>query len=106
MTDMGLIRTEVSAGGVGAELFWFHDEGYFEEFLGHKSGFQSTLNFFFFIFCSDLKDHPTGITMADKNIWSAHAAEIGKLHAIPVDKIDKGTVTQYQRYGILITLES
>ena len=38
MTDMGLIRTEVSAGGVGAELFWFHDEGYFEEFLGHKSG--------------------------------------------------------------------
>ena len=38
MTDMGLIRTEVSAGGVGAELFWFHDSGYFEEFLGHKSG--------------------------------------------------------------------
>ena len=41
---------------------------------------------------SDLKDHPTGITMADKNIWSAHAAEIGKLHAIPVDDIDKGTI--------------
>ena len=38
MTDMRLIRTEVSAGGVGAELFWFHDSGYFEEFLGHKSG--------------------------------------------------------------------
>ena len=43
-------------------------------------------------FISDLKDHPTGITMADKNIWSAHAAEIGKLHAIPVDDIDKGTI--------------
>ena len=28
--------------------------------------------------------------MADKNIWSAHAAEIGKLHAIPVDNIDQG----------------
>ena len=38
MTDMKLVRTEVSAGGVGAELFWFHDLGYFEEFLGHKSG--------------------------------------------------------------------
>ena len=50
MTDMGLIRTEVSAGGVGAELFWFHDEGYFEEFLGHKSGFQSTLIFFSYHF--------------------------------------------------------
>jgi len=81
MTDMGLIRTEVSAGGVGAELFWFHEEGYFEEFLGHKS---------------DLKDHPTGITMADKNIWSAHAAEIGKLHAIPVDNIDKERYTTYK----------
>ena len=50
MTDMGLIRTEVSAGGVGAELFWFHEEGYFEEFLGHKSGFQSTLIFFISFF--------------------------------------------------------
>ena len=39
---------------------------------------------------SDLKNHPTGITIADKNIWSAQAAEIGKLHAIPVDDIDKG----------------
>lgn len=91
MTDMGLIRTEVSAGGVGAELFWFHDEGYFEEFLGHKSGL-SRLWICFSYYFSDLKDHPTGITMADKNIWSAHAAEIGKLHAIPVDNIDQGTV--------------
>ena len=41
MTDMQLVRTAVSGGGVGAELFWFHDEGYFEEFLGHKSGMQS-----------------------------------------------------------------
>ena len=40
MTDMQLVRTAVSRGGVGAELFWFHDEGYFEEFLGHKSGMQ------------------------------------------------------------------
>ena len=93
MTDMGLIRTEVSAGGVGAELFWFHNEGYFEEFLGHKSGLSRVWNIIFESYClSDLKDHPTGITIADKNIWSAHAAEIGKLHAIPVDDIDKGTV--------------
>jgi len=81
MTDMGLIRTEVSAGGVGAELFWFHDSGYFEEFLGHKS---------------DLKHHPTGITIADRNVWSAHAAEIGKLHAIPVNDIDKERYTTFE----------
>lgn len=41
MTDMGLIRTAVSAGGIGAELFWFHEAGYFEEFLGHKSGLSN-----------------------------------------------------------------
>merc|ERR1719447_1152132 len=81
MTDMGLIRTAVSAGGIGAELFWFHDAGYFEEFLGHKS---------------DLKHHPTGITIADRNIWSAHAAEIGKLHAIAVDDIDKERYTTFE----------
>ena len=38
MTEMRLIREPVSAAGVGAELYWFHDLGYFEEFLGHKSG--------------------------------------------------------------------
>ena len=38
MTEMRLVRTEVSAAGLGAELFWYHDKGYFEEFLGHKKG--------------------------------------------------------------------
>lgn len=37
-----------------------------------------------------MKNHPTGITIADRHVWSAHAAEIGKLHAIPVNDIDKG----------------
>ena len=38
----------------------------------------------------DLKDHPTGLTLADKNLWSEHAAQIGKLHTVKVDNIDKG----------------
>ena len=38
MTQMKLVREEVSAAGLGAELFWYHDRGYFEEFLGHKKG--------------------------------------------------------------------
>ena len=39
MTQMKLVREEVSAAGLGAQLFWYHDRGYFEEFLGHKKGF-------------------------------------------------------------------
>ena len=37
-SDFGQIRKAVHAGGVGPKLFWLHKEGYFEEFLGHKSG--------------------------------------------------------------------
>ena len=35
---MELIKSAVSDAGVTAELFWFHEKGYFEEFLGGKSG--------------------------------------------------------------------
>ena len=35
---MELIKSAVSDAGVTAELFWFHEKGYFEEFLGRKSG--------------------------------------------------------------------
>ena len=39
-SDFGKIRKAVHAGGVGPKLYWLHEEGYFEEFLGHKSGFN------------------------------------------------------------------
>ena len=94
MTQMKLVREEISAAGLGAELFWYHDRGYFEEFLGHKKGTQygpcctgQLLNENIFL---DLKDHPTGLTLADKKLWSEHAAQIGKLHTVKVDNIDKG----------------
>ena len=38
LTEMELIKSAVSDAGVTAELFWFHEKGYFEEFLGGKSG--------------------------------------------------------------------
>ena len=38
MTQMKLVREEISSAGLGAQLFWYHDRGYFEEFLGHKKG--------------------------------------------------------------------
>ena len=36
--DFGSIRKAVHDGGVGPKLFWLHKEGYFEDFLGLKSG--------------------------------------------------------------------
>ena len=32
------MKSAVSDAGVTAELFWFHDKGYLEEFLDGKSG--------------------------------------------------------------------
>ena len=38
LTELSIVNTELSNAGIRAPLYWFHDEGYFEEFLGHKKG--------------------------------------------------------------------
>ena len=38
LTELAIVNTELSNAGVRATLYWFHDQGYFEEFLGHKKG--------------------------------------------------------------------
>ena len=38
LTEINLINTAISDAGVRATLYWFHDRGYVEEFLGHKKG--------------------------------------------------------------------
>lgn len=38
LTELAIVNTELSDSGVRAPLYWFHDQGYFEEFLGHKKG--------------------------------------------------------------------
>ena len=38
LTELAIVNTELSDAGVRAPLYWFHDQGYFEEFLGHKKG--------------------------------------------------------------------
>ena len=35
---MQAVGYAVSEAGIRAELYWYHDVGYFEEFLGHKKG--------------------------------------------------------------------
>ena len=38
MTEIASINYGLNAAGVRAPLYWFHDQGFFEEFLGHKKG--------------------------------------------------------------------
>lgn len=35
---MQAVGYAVSEAGIRAKLYWYHDAGYFEEFLGHKKG--------------------------------------------------------------------
>ena len=68
------LKKAVSDGGVRAPLYWFHDNGYFEEFLGHKK---------------DLWFHPTGLALNDEIIWSKAAENFGLLHRISIPDIDQ-----------------
>ena len=74
ITEIALINEAVSDGGVRAPLYWFHDNGYFEEFLGHKK---------------DLWFHPTGLALNDKIVWSKTAENFGLLHRISIPDIDQ-----------------
>ena len=38
LTEMKLVKSAASDAGITAELYWFHEKGYFEEFLNGKSG--------------------------------------------------------------------
>ena len=38
MTEIALINMGLNHAGVRAELYWIHEKGFFEEFLGHKKG--------------------------------------------------------------------
>ena len=38
MTEIASINNGLNAAGMRAPLYWFHDQGFFEEFLGHKKG--------------------------------------------------------------------
>ena len=81
LTEINLINAAISDAGVRATLYWFHDRGYVEEFLGHKKA---------------LLDHPTGLTLGDKIVWSKVAAEMGKLHKVEIPDLNQA---RYKEYG-------
>ena len=43
LTELAIVSTAVAEAGVRAPLYWFHDKGYFEEFMGHKKGITTKL---------------------------------------------------------------
>ena len=38
ITEMQTVGYAVSEAGIRAPLYWYHDAGYFEEYLAHKKG--------------------------------------------------------------------
>lgn len=46
LTELALVSTAVAEAGVRAPLYWFHDKGYFEEFMGHKKGYSKSMEFY------------------------------------------------------------
>jgi len=69
MTEIASINNGLNAAGVRAPLYWFHDKGFFEEFLGDKK---------------DLWDHPTGIKLDDEIILEKVAVNLGELHQVEI----------------------
>ena len=47
MTELGIINTELSNAGVRYPLYWFHDNGFFEEFLdvNNAKGFITDIKY-------------------------------------------------------------
>jgi len=79
ITEMQAVGYAVSEAGIRAPLYWYHDAGYFEEFLGHKK---------------DLWDHSTGVRVDDQQVWRKTAKNLGELHQVNIDGIDKEKYTK------------
>ena len=69
----GSLLQAVSEAGVRPPLYWFHDQGYFEEFLGHKT---------------DLNKYPGQIYREDvllqiaKNLADMHKVDVPNINQV------------------------
>ena len=77
MTEYEIINTELFNAGVRVPLYWFHDDGFFEEFLEKKSDLWNT-----------------HIDISDPVIRRRTAEEFGKVHSVTIDSIQQ---TRYTR---------
>jgi len=83
MTESELINVAVSDAGVRPTLYWFHDKGFFEEFLGHKE---------------DLNKHP--LQMYQRPVLEKVAQNLAEMHKVSVPDINQAKYkAPYQQDG-------
>ena len=72
MTESKLINEATSDAGVRPTLYWFHDKGFFEEYLGHKE---------------DLNKHP--IQIYQRPVLEKVAQNLADMHKVSVPDINQ-----------------
>lgn len=73
MTELEIINRATADAGVRAPLYYFHENGFIEEFLAGKV---------------DLWGSQT-LHVTDRQVWSQVADRVGRLHSIQLDDIDQ-----------------
>ena len=76
LTEIEIINRASAAAGIRAEVYYFHENGFIEEFLSGKQNlWQSEAN--------------SGLTVRDREIWSNAAKLIAQMHSLELPNIDK-----------------
>ena len=83
MTEIELIARATADAGVRHPLYYFHPNGYIEEFLAGKVDMWKS-------------QEADSLTVRDPQILNGLARNLGKLHSIELDSIDK---ERYKRPG-------
>ena len=76
MTELEIINRATADAGVRAPLYYFHENGFIEEFLSGKLDLWKT-------------QEKGLLTVRDREIWSNVAKNVGEMHAIELDNIDQ-----------------
>ena len=82
MTESELINVAVSDAGVRPKLYWFHDKGFFEEYLGHKE---------------DLNKHP--LQMYQRPVLEKVAQNLAEMHKVSIPDINQGKYKEWVTDG-------
>jgi len=80
MTENELINTAVSEAGVRPPLYWFHDKGYFEEFLGHKTDLNKIPGQIY---------DPDVLVQTAKNLADMHKVDVPNINQAKYKEIDQ-----------------
>ena len=84
LTESELINVAVSDAGVRPTLYWFHDKGFFEEFLGHEE---------------DLNKHP--VQMYQQPVLEKVAQNLAEMHKVSIPDITQSKYKEWGATGLL-----